>query len=82
MASKTEKKPFNVAFGKALRGYRTLYGYDRAEDFAPEVERVAGIKFTLDTLRRIESGRQAATVEQYAAICEQCLFVIVNLMRF
>lgn len=69
MAPKYTKRPFNIAFGNALKGYRMLYGYPRAEDFAAKVEEVTGIKFPLDTLRRIESGRQAATVEQYAAIC-------------
>ena len=68
MAPKTDKRPFNVAFGKALRGCRILYGYERAEDFAPKIEEATGLKFQIDTLRRIESGRKGATVEQYTAI--------------
>lgn len=69
MAPRSEKRPFNIKFGEALKGQRIMYGYARAEDFAPKVEKVTGLKFPVDTLRRIESGRQAATVEQFAAIC-------------
>ena len=66
------KRDFNIEFGSALRGYRMLHGFKTAEAFIDACENKTGYHFPIDTLRRIESGRQTCTVEQFAAIELTC----------
>ena len=69
MAPTNKKSPFNIAFGNALRGQRIARGYKNANDLSQAIEETTGVRVSVDTIRRIESGRQGPNIEQYAAMC-------------
>ena len=74
MAAGKDKRKFDVELGKMIKGERIKSGYvneggrSSAEMFLAAVKKFTGVDIPLNTYRRIESGAQFCTVEQYAAI--------------